>query len=90
MSLYCVSYDLNKAGQNYAALHKELENSTNWWHHLDSTWLIYTTEDASRLADRLRKHIDKNDSLLVIRVRRDYTGWLPQEAWDWIEQYIDT
>lgn len=88
MSVYCVSYDLNKAGQNYSALYKELESSASWWHHLDSTWLIYTAESAKMLANRLRSHLDDNDLLLVIEVTSEYSGWLPQKAWDWMKEYI--
>lgn len=35
MSVYCVSYDLNKAGQNYNALYDELKKSPGWCHPLD-------------------------------------------------------
>jgi len=89
MTVYCVSYDLNKAGQNYAKLYEELRRSPSWWHHLDSTWLIRTTENAAQLTERIRRHLDSNDTLLVIRVTRDYGGWLKQEAWDWINANID-
>lgn len=88
MTVYCVSYDLNKAGQNYNALYDELKASLNWWHYLDSTWLIYTHESAEALFQRLQKHIDNNDRLLVIKVVRNYQGWLTEEAWQWIRQYV--
>lgn len=88
MSVYCVSYDLNKAGQNYNALYEELKRSSGWWHHLDSTWLVSTHESATQLSDRIRKHLDSNDSLLVIGVTQDYAGWLNQEAWEWMRQHI--
>ncbi|MCG5262440.1 hypothetical protein [Cupriavidus gilardii] len=88
MTVYSVSYDLNKAGQNYSALYEELKKSPSWWHYLDSTWLIYTTETAQQLSNRLLMHIDKNDRLLVIKVVRAYQGWLSEEAWKWINQYV--
>jgi len=88
MAVYSVSYDLNKPGQNYSSLYEELKNSNSWWHYLDSTWLVYTFESANQLSNRLRKHIDSNDSLLVIRVTNDYAGWLPEEAWDWIRKHV--
>ncbi|HAT3956512.1 TPA: hypothetical protein I9Y43_005207 [Kluyvera ascorbata] len=88
MSVYCVSYDLNKAGQNYNALYEELKGSNGWWHYLDSTWLISSNETATQLSDRLRKHLDSNDNLLVIGVTNDYAGWLSQEAWDWIYKNV--
>ena len=88
MSVYCVSYDLNKAGQNYNALYEELKKSPGWCHPLDSTWLISTRETAQQLSDRLRRHLDNNDTLLVIVVTKEYAGWLPKTAWDWMKQHI--
>ena len=57
MAVYCISYDLNKAGQKYNELYEELKSSSSWWHYLDSTWLISTSESASQLSNRLKKHI---------------------------------
>lgn len=88
MSVYCVSYDLNKAGQNYNALYDELKKSPGWCHPLDSTWLISTRETAQQLSDRLRRHLDNNDTLLVIGVTKEYAGWLQQTTWDWMRQHI--
>lgn len=88
MTVYCVSYDLNKHGQNYGALYQELKNSFSWAHPLDSTWLISTSESAQQLTNRLRSHLDNNDTLLVIKVTSDYAGWLNQEQWNWLRNNI--
>jgi hypothetical protein len=86
--VYIVSYDLNVPGQDYKGLYDELKKSTNWWHYLDSTWLIYTSHSAEKLFDRLSPHLDKSDRILVIRVTNEYQGWLTEEAWQWIRQYV--
>lgn len=88
MPVYCVSYDLNKSGQNYDDLYQSLESSAGWWHYLDSTWLVATEESAEQLSSRLLKNLDSNDSLLVIKVVREYQGWLTKEAWEWIDQHV--
>ena len=88
MSVYCVSYDLNQAGQNYNALYDELKKSPGWCHPLDSTWLISTGETAQQLSDRLRRRLDNNDTLLVIGVTKEYAGWLTQDTWDWMRTDI--
>ena len=88
MSVYCVSYDLNQAGQNYNALYDELKKSPGWCHPLDSTWLISTGETAQQLSDRLRRHLDNNDTLLEIGVTKEYAGWLTQDTWDWMRTDI--
>lgn len=88
MSVYCVSYDLNRPGQNYEGLYEELKRSASWWHFLDSTWLIATSESSEQLWSRIAPHVDKTDSVLVIKVVNKSAGWLPQEAWNWINQHL--
>lgn len=88
MSVYCVSYDLNKAGQNYNALYEELKKSPGYCHPLASTWLVSTSETAQQLSDRLRKHLDNNDHILVIGVTKDYAGWLPKSNWEWLRKHL--
>ena len=82
--IYAINYDLKQPGQNYEALHEAIKSCGVWWHYLDSTWLVDTNLTAQSIWQRLEPHVDKNDSVLVIGVTRDHQGWLPQEAWDWI------
>jgi hypothetical protein len=49
-----------------------------------STWLVDTSLDAQGIWDRLAPHVDKSDFVLVIGVTREYQGWLPKDAWEWI------
>ena len=86
--VYCVTYDLKKPGQSYAKLYEVLKNSPKWWHFLQSTWLIQTNESAQQLYDRLKPHLDPNDFVLVIEIRNNAQGWLPKEAWDWINENV--
>lgn len=65
MRVLQVSYDLRKPERNYEGLIEELKNSPNWWHHLGSTWLILTNETATELWDRISRHVDKDDTVLV-------------------------
>jgi hypothetical protein len=75
---------LKRPGQHYEPLYVAIKSCGDWWHHLQSTWLVDTTLTAKGIWDRLAPHVDQNDSVLVIGVTRDYQGWLPKEAWDWI------
>ncbi|OME23405.1 hypothetical protein [Paenibacillus odorifer] len=87
MSVHVVSYDLNKGGKDYEGLYKVLK-SFAYWHYLDSTWLIYSSLTATQLFEKLKPHIDANDTCLVIKVTPEYSGWLTQDAWDWIKQHL--
>lgn len=84
-----VNYDLrSKAKPDYVGLEEELKRSYKWWHYLESTWLIMTTESADELWDRIQPHCHKHDYALVIEVRNNSQGWLPAAAWQWINENV--
>lgn len=77
MATLLVGYDLNKPGQNYEGLIERLKNvGTNWWHHLDSTWLIKTTMSTVELRDDLARFIDSGDELFVVDVTARAAAWI--------------
>ena len=88
MRVYVVSYDLRKPGKDYKGLSEELQRSPRWWHYLESTWLIATSENAGELYNRLVPHLDQGDNILVIQAGSDRQGWLPRDAWNWIQQNL--
>ena len=82
--IYAINYDLKKPGRDYKGLHEAIKGCGAWWHYLGSTWLVDTTLDAKGIWKRLNPHFDKNDRALIIGVTKEYQGWLPKEAWEWI------
>ena len=89
MRTYMVGYDLNKPLQNYADLIEALKNYPNWWHHLDSTWIIKTNDSATMIRDHLRQFIDANDELLVARLSGEsaWTGFNDKGS-QWLNNHI--
>ena len=79
-----ITYDLKQPGQRYDSLYGEIKKARKWWHYLESTWIIDTESEPEHWTDRLLKHLDSNDSLLVIEVCENYQGWLPERAWKWL------
>ncbi|MDQ1193882.1 hypothetical protein QE419_002648 [Brevundimonas vesicularis] len=72
MSTYLIMYDLNKEGAAYYEANKKLtdrikEKFPIWWHHLDSTWIVVTDLDHTQIRDDLKKYIDSDDELLVVK-----------------------
>ena len=85
--VYLITYDLNRPGQNYDGLYQAIKAlGSVWWHYLDSTWLVNTKLNANQITQKLTKHIDGNDHLLVIKTTKEYDGWLNKNAWEWIKQ----
>ena len=82
--LYMVTYDLNVPGKNYQDLYRALEGY-DYWHCVDSTWIIKTNSTAIQIRDSLKPYLDSNDKLLVVRLtgesawtgfRDDCSNWL--------------
>ncbi|GJL85792.1 MAG: hypothetical protein DHS20C02_15670 [Micavibrio sp.] len=85
---HLISYDLNKPGQNYDDLYEAIKRLGAWWHYLDSTWIVKSSYSAPEIFEKLKPHIDKNDTVLVIEITSEYSGWLPQKAWDWLREKV--
>lgn len=81
-----ITYDLRRPGQQYTQLYEEIKKAGTWWHHLESTWIIETQLTPKQWYERLAPHIDRNDNLIVFEITREYYGWAPQDAWDWLSK----
>lgn len=68
MSVFSVSYDLHTPGRNYAPLYEGIKKLGSWNHLLESMWLVQTQLSEVDVRDRLRKVVDSNDSIFVVRV----------------------
>ena len=88
MNAYSITYDLKAPGRNYDSLYEAIKQCGKWWHYLESTWIVITNETSQQIWNRLSSHIDKNDSILIIEVRRNRYGLLPKDAWQWIDENI--
>ena len=90
MSVYLISYDLKRPGQSYPELYETLKQASSWSHYLESVWLISTSESLEAWSQKIRAKIDANDSFLIVELSatQPYSGWLPQEAWDWIKEHL--
>tara|TARA_R110000787_G_scaffold164366_3_gene277485 strand:- start:12455 stop:12736 length:282 start_codon:yes stop_codon:yes gene_type:complete len=68
MAVYQIDYDLRK-NRNYEELYKRIKSYQSRCRPLESTWVISTSQSAVQVRDYLRGAIDKDDGLLVIRLR---------------------
>lgn len=84
---YVISYDLKNPGRDYTSLYDAIKSLGEWQHPLESTWLIYTKEDADTITTTVRGNgnMDSNDLLFVCALQiESRQGWLPKSVWDWI------
>jgi hypothetical protein len=68
MAIYIIGYDLHPTkGETYDELITAIKAvGSDWWHCLDSTWLVVTSKTAAQVRDELWRHMKSDDQLLVI------------------------
>jgi len=94
MSVYLVTWDLNREKPNYpqarTAFLKHLEAYENTRDsRLDSVRFISTSSSADQVDSYLRQKLDDDDRIMVTQlVRGGHQGWLDKEVWNWINQRL--
>ena len=87
MNVLLITHALNDADRDYAPFFNAIKsNSAEWWHYLDTTWIVVTDYTADRFARLLYPHMLKTDRLLVVKLQKEYQGWLDEEAWPWLNE----
>lgn len=71
--------------------HKRLTNANgvkSWWHYLESTYIIRVEYDitAHNIAEFMKKIAPKKRFFTSEITFNNYNGWLPEEAWSWINK----
>jgi hypothetical protein len=90
MKSYIIGYDLNKTGQNYADLKNAIKElgGNNWWHCLDSTWIINSDLSAVEIRDILLLCMDNNDYLFVGQLDNQAAWYLKNNCSDWLSKNL--
>ena len=84
MSVLLINYELKSPTKNYASFHGAIkQNSNEWWHFME-TWIVTTNLSADQFAKLLYPHMLNTDHLLVVKIQKEYQGWLPEAAWEWL------
>lgn len=89
---YIITFDKSWLdSQDYTKFHNLLTGAkdlVNWWHHLESSYIIIVDNRAN--ATTISSFVSKvmvNKKFLVCQLNlKDHNGWLPQAAWDWINE----
>jgi hypothetical protein len=69
MPVCMIGYDLHPtAAEDYDKLYTALEGvGSGYWDCLESTWLVITEKTPAQIRDELKRHLKKDDRLLVMR-----------------------
>jgi len=90
MSVFVVTWNLNKERSNYSHAREEFLKQLNRYENtsdpgLETVRFVSTSSSATDIDTLLRQKMDNNDRLLVSKMNRgEYQGWLDTGAWTWI------
>ncbi|WP_439577285.1 hypothetical protein [Elioraea sp.] len=89
--LYAIAFNWIAKDFDFMSFAQYIQDSRDfpaWWNRLPFFFLVSSPLNAAEIANKLR--IFARDShFLVIEVLPEHCdGWLPGDAWDWINQQI--
>lgn len=88
--IYLMVFDRNLL-YNYQILHDAIKKDPyikDWWHYMQSSYVLISPLSANALAERLMINFNNHRFLLIEINSKNYQGWLPQDAWTWIKKYL--
>lgn len=90
MPVHWVNYDLNKEGQDYTTLIDYLKSHQSWAKPLKSSFFVKTSLTAGQLRDGIKKHIDANDDIVVVKVTGESwaTYGISSKVTEWMKKNL--
>ena len=91
MSVYVVTWNLNKEGAAYQQARTTFLNHLGKYDNtkessLETVRWISTNETADQIDAYLRQRLDDDDRLFVSKLNSgSHQGWLSKDVWDWID-----
>lgn len=81
-----ITYDLNKSGQNYAALIEKIKTLGAWAKVQQSVWYLHTSYSSKEILEILSTITDYNDSLFVVQLSDANWRGLSNEVSQFIQE----
>jgi len=87
MAVLLITYDLNKMGKDYGGLLEEIKKY-DWAMLSKSSYIIDTKETPSRVYEKIKSHLDSDDSLCIIEVKNNRKVFAIKTTLNWLEKHL--
>ena len=71
---------------NRDAIEDEIVEFGSWWRYFGDVWIVDTEMTVDEMTAVLLNFLHPKDDLLIIGIQAPYQGWLPEDAWEWLDQ----
>jgi hypothetical protein len=76
MATILIAYDIHPTkGEVFDNLIERIQSLGDWWHHLESTWIVRCAHSPREIRDQLKSYIGTDDQLLVLEISGDTAEW---------------
>jgi hypothetical protein len=93
MATILIAYDIHPStGEACEHVTDAIRSLGEWWHHLESTWLVKTDQTPGQIRDLLKGHIGCDDQLLIIDISQNGAAWfgVNDAGSRWLEASLGT
>ena len=76
MATILIAYDIHPSASDASErVTDEIRSLGEWWHHLESTWLVKTDRTPEQIRDLLKQHVGCDDQLLIVDMSQNAAAW---------------
>lgn len=88
MAVLLITYDLNRETKRPPLLEAVKEAGISWCKLSESSYAIETNETPDQIYNKLQVHIDSNDRITIIHLKKPWQGWQSREVIDWLNNRL--
>lgn len=88
MNCYLITYDLSAPGRNYDNLLKRIVAYKYYTRVTESCYAVQSARTAREIYADLAQALDKNDTIYVLALSRDWAGRGPEEVNNWLSNAL--
>jgi hypothetical protein len=77
-------FDYKKFHENFTTA----KGIISWWHYIESSYIVITKPNisATNISDFVARQMKDKHFFVGELNLKNHNGWLPKEAWDWINK----
>lgn len=87
MAVFFISYNLNGSSEKYEIVDKTIRSCSyneTWVHYIDNTWIIKSRLSVDEIGKRINSACEDEDAFIVVEATHKFSGWLPEEAFNYL------
>ena len=87
MSVKIITYDLNNES-NRPDIVGDIKSYSSWARLSESSYAVSTSDTPTDIYNALKKHIDNDDQIYIVQMRKPWNGFGPKTINEWLNNNL--